>query len=227
MKKGIKENLKSDLISGISSAAGVTIGMVAGNTITNSSQAQESPETPIKNNDTLVTENSSDSPNKESTNQNVNDQHPAQHPTHDVNTGTAQENIIEEPETSSQTPHDEDHSNTEPIEQTPVTPEQPNVTVLGYNTVIDPNGSPIEIATISIDDQETIIADLDMDGYADIIAADINANGSFENEEIIDVTGDGITMEPFHSVSLENGPLWTEVSDEDYINDADINDFIA
>ena len=101
----------------------------------------------------------------------------------------------------------------------------PEVQVLSYETVTAEDGSQADVAVVAMNNQPAIIVDGDQDGMADVIAVDANMNGIIENEEIIDATGAGISMAPFKSaLDMSTGDI-AEVPD--YVNDADIDDYMA
>ena len=183
--KETKSRIKSNIVTGMSSSVGATIGMVVGSAFSTEANAVE-PEPPTID------------PNK---------------PEREV--------IPSEPT--------HDNNQTEPVEQieTPIiSSDEPNVSVLSYETVTNEDGSPMDVAIVSVDGQQTIIADIDMDGTADVIASDLNANGLLDNTELIDVTGQGITMAPFQDVNvIDEHPIIAQ--NEDYVNNADVNDYMA
>ncbi len=170
MKKETKNNLKSDVITGASSAVGATIGMMAGSALANEVNAADVVPQPVK-------------------------------PT-PVN----------------------------PVKPTPapVPPPEPEIEVLGYETITNYDGSPMDVALISIDDQQMVLADVDMDGTADFLMADSNCNGILDEEEIMDISGEGIGMAAFRStgVPTPGGNIYL-ADNGDYVNDADVDDFMA
>ena len=97
------------------------------------------------------------------------------------------------------------------------------VEVTDYQTITYDDGSQVDVAVINVDGQDMIVADVDMDGKADIIAADLNGNNQLDADEIIDVTGEGISMATFEAAVAVNELAQAN----DYINNADVSDFIA
>lgn len=108
----------------------------------------------------------------------------------------------------------------------PTSPTESEVAVLGYETVTNDDGSQMDVAVVSIDGQQAIIADIDMDGNADVIAADANANGYLDNNEFVDVSGQGLTMAPFQDACMEDDHSLI-AQNSDYVNDADVTDYMA
>ena len=124
-------------------------------------------------------------------------------------------------------------SRPEPIpEPEPVpTPEPdpvPHVQVLAYETVPDNMGGQTDFAVVGVDGQPIVFADVDQDGMADVAAADVNGNGQLDPEEFVDISQEGIAMQPFRDeINGQNSGLLAQNDDTDYINDADVDDFMA
>ena len=97
------------------------------------------------------------------------------------------------------------------------------VEVIDYQTITYDDGSQVDVAVVNVDGQDMIVADVDMDGKADIIAADLNGNNQLDADEIIDVAGEGISMATFEAAVAANELAQAN----DYINNADVSDFIA
>lgn len=105
-----------------------------------------------------------------------------------------------------------------------------NVEVLSYQTVTDENGQRVEIAVIAIDESPILIADVDEDGEADLMAADENGNQQIDGNEIHDISDAHLAMQPLHDAYEANQQHLTENAlalDEgpDYINDGNVADF--
>lgn len=209
-----KYDLKSDLLTGTSAAAGATIGMVAGNALASEVHAAELPDeysTPIAptshsnvghNISTHVQETvASTSPTQSST------------PEHIMEPGPT---IEPEP-----APAPEPESEPIPVEQD----ETPEVIVVDYGTVASEDGSQMDIAIVSIDGQEVFIVDENQDGNADVLMSDVNGDGNIDCNEILNIEGEGISMSPFQTEVM--GDSHTLVADSDYINDANVDDYMA
>lgn len=85
---------------------------------------------------------------------------------------------------------------------------------------------PIDIARIEVDDQQMLlIDDVDQDHKADILAIDFNNNNEVETNEVFDVTNHQINM-PQQLQESQTNELLAQETDPDYINDADVNDFL-
>lgn len=128
----------------------------------------------------------------------------------------------------------------EPPKPSPVKPEPPKpetlvdvppvteleVEVLGYETLTNQDGSQMDVAVVRVDGQEIAIIDGDMDGLADVYVMDYNANGVLEDEEFIPIKNHNLAMAPLRdAVYVEENNLIAE--NDDYINDANIDDFMA
>lgn len=102
----------------------------------------------------------------------------------------------------------------------------PELVVLEYETVTSEDGSQVDLALVSMDGQNVVIADVDMDGAADMVASDLNGDGMLSNDEFMDVSGQGLAMATFQDYTLmENHTLMAQ--NEDYINNADIDEYMA
>lgn len=118
----------------------------------------------------------------------------------------------------------------------PETPGNDDIHVYSYETVTADDGSQADVAVIGVNGQAVVVADTTMDGYANFAASDTNGNGQIEDNEIVDVSGQGIAMQPFHDAAPEAtanvdpgaDPDNTIASnDPDYINDGNVDDFMA
>lgn len=102
----------------------------------------------------------------------------------------------------------------------------PELVVLEYETVTGEDGSQVDLALVSMDGQNVVIADADMDGAADMVASDLNGDGMLSDDEFMDVSGQGIAMATFQDYTLmENHTLLAQ--NEDYVNNADIDEYMA
>lgn len=109
----------------------------------------------------------------------------------------------------------------EPVPEPDPTPE---VKVLGYETVSDGQGGEMDVAHLSINDQYAIVVDVDQNGTGDILAVDVNGNQQIEENEIVDISQEGISMQSFQ-YELHNDDL--AHTSQDYNNTADVDDYIG
>ena len=203
-----KSNLKSDMLTGTSSAVGATIGMVAGNALASEVHAAELPDehsTPIA---------------------------PTSHSNVGHNTSThVQETVASTTHTQSSDPEHilEPAPEPEPeleLEPIPVEPDEtPEVVVVDYGTVASEDGGQMDVAIVSIDGQEVFLVDENQNGNADVLMSDVNGDGNIDCNEILNIEGEGISMSPFQTEVM--GDSHTLVADSDYINDANVDDYMA
>lgn len=116
----------------------------------------------------------------------------------------------------------------EPPMPEPPTPEPttPEVEVLSYDRVTNDDGSQMDIAVVSVDGNEVGVLDVDLDGEADVLMCDLNSNGVIEDNEVQYVSGEGIAMQDFQDASGFN-PLYAQNDLPDYVNDADVDTYMA
>lgn len=116
----------------------------------------------------------------------------------------------------------------EPPTPEPPTPEPttPEVEVLSYDRVTNDDGSQMDIAVVSVDGNEVGVLDVDIDGEADVLMCDLNGNGVIEDNEVQYVSGEGIAMQDFQDGAGFN-PLYAENDLPDYVNDADVDTYMA
>lgn len=202
MKEKKTSDMKSNVISGMSSTVGAAVGVVAGSIISSEVNAAEIPVTPEEEQDVEVV---SSQPSK--TGGSTPSHNPTSHPT----TGPATEpNPTPEP-----TPASEPRPESE-------------IEVVSYETVTNEDGSQIDVAVVNAQGQAVMIADVDQNGVADIMASDLNYNGQLENGEIVDVSDQNIAMQPLQDAANMNGNnMVAQTGEPDYINDANVDDYIA
>lgn len=210
MKKETNSEMKSDVLTGVGSAIGATVGMMAGSAMTTEAQAAEveQPEVPAKHDAPIKTE--------------VNDENV-------VVVQTTPDKPASEPEkptTEPDKPTPEPEPTPEPTPEPEPVPVGPEVEVLSLETVMNEDGSLMDVALLSVDGVQTVVADVDMDGVADVIAVDANNNGQLDDGELVDVSNQGIIMDSFlGAAGIGEQPL-TNV-EPDYVNDADVQEFMA
>ena len=217
MKEKKTSDVKSNVISGMSSTVGAAVGVVAGSIISSEVNAAEIPaaEIPVTPEEEQDVEVVSSQPSK--TGGSTPSHNPTSHPT----TGPATEpNPTQEPAT-------EPNPTPEP---TPVSEPRPEseIEVVSYETVTNEDGSQMDVAVVNAQGQAVMIADVDQNGVADIMASDLNYNGQLEHGEIVDVSDQNIAMQPLQDASNMNGNnMVAQTGEPDYINDANVDDYIA
>lgn len=125
------------------------------------------------------------------------------------------------------------------------------VEVVDYHRIMNEDGQEIDIANVIVNGNEVKVIDVNLDGYADMLAHDVNHNGIIEVSEIQDIEHTGVSMEPlqeaagfdpylyslngiqpdpdlpeYHNMMIYDDPL-AQDDLPDYVNDADIDSFMA
>ena len=143
------------------------------------------------------------------------------------------------PPAPGQTPVKPDPPKPEPIKPEPVKPEpskpeppkpeppqrEPEIEVMTYETVTNEDGSQMDVAIVSVDGQRVAFIDGNMDGIADVYVMDANGNGALEDNEIIPLENQNLSMVPLREAA-DMGDVMLAQND-DYVNDADVDDFMA
>ena len=207
MKEKKTSDVKSNVISGMSSTVGAAVGVVAGSIISSEVNAAEIPaaEIPVTPEEEQDVEVVSSQPSK--TGGSTPSHNPASHPTLE--------------------PATEPNPTPEPTPASEPRPES-EIEVVSYETVTNEDGSQIDVAVVNAQGQAVMIADVDQNGVADIMASDLNYNGQLDNGEIVDVSDQNIAMQPLQDAANMNGNnMVAQTGEPDYINDANVDDYIA
>lgn len=126
--------------------------------------------------------------------------------------------------------HDTEPKPVEPKTEEPVKvepPHEPEVEVLSYERITTDDGSQLDEAVVRVDGTLVVYADINLDGYADVMAADLNHDGQIDLEtEAAVVQGEGISMQPFANATGFTPDL-AENHLPDYVDEADTGDFMA
>lgn len=104
------------------------------------------------------------------------------------------------------------------------------VTILGIDeTEID--GQQATIAGLQVEGQEVVIMDIDHDGVFDLEAVDLNDNGMIENNEVVDIQDQNITVECVQQdLQAQDAQINNYIADSDapdYMNEANPEGFMA
>ena len=207
MKEKKTSDVKSNVISGMSSTVGAAVGVVAGSIISSEVNAAEIPaaEIPVTPEEEQDVEVVSSQPSK--TGGSTPSHNPTSHPT---------------PQ-----PATEPNPTPEPTPASEPRPES-EIEVVSYETVTNEDGSQMDVAVVNAQGQAVMIADVDQNGLADIMASDLNYNGQLEHGEIVDVSDQNIAMQPLQDAANMNGNnMVAQTGEPDYINDANVDDYIA
>lgn len=83
---------------------------------------------------------------------------------------------------------------------------EPDVHFVGINvTDIDEDGNYEITGSMTVNGQEVLVVDVDMDGTFDVAVADFNNNAVLEENEIIDIANEGLKVQDFYAgVAAEN-----------------------
>lgn len=226
MEKKENSQLKSNVISGISSTAGAVAGVVGGSMVTAEANAAEMPEIQAEEQEVEVV---SAEPSRTSGNQSHHEEQQTVQPEdvnpekpEDVNNGTTETHSSQEAQVSTGNSGNTGNQSG----QTGTGAPDVEVNVLSYDTITDNDGNEIDVAVVSANGQEILIVDVDQNGTADLMATDENGNGQLEEDEIVDVSGENIAMQPFEDAANANN-MMAQTDDIDYVNDADVNDYMA
>ena len=216
MKEKKTSEVKSNVISGMSSTVGAAAGVVAGSVISSEVNAAEIPVTPEEEQEVEVVSSQPSRTSGSTAHHNTTPTpEPAPEPTPEP---------TPEPEPRPEPTPDPDPE-PEPIPEP--TPE-PEIEVVSYETVTNEDGSQMDVAVVNAQGQAVMIADVDQNGYADVMASDLNNNGQLDNGEIVDVSDQNIAMQPLQEAANMGGnDMIAQTNDVDYINDANVDDYIA
>lgn len=113
----------------------------------------------------------------------------------------------------------------EPTPQ-PEKPTDDEIEVIGYDRVTNEDGSQMDVAVLNVNGNEVGVVDVNLDGEADAIVCDVNHNGVIEEGEMQIVQGEGIAMQPLADAAGFT-PLYAQNDLPDYVNDADVDTYMA
>lgn len=117
---------------------------------------------------------------------------------------------------------------TKPIEPEPIDPiptPEPVIEVQDFQRLEMEDGSQIDMAVVSVDGQQVGVFDVDIDGQADLVISDEDGNGLITDDEVQDVSGMGIEMQPLQDEYETQH--FTSSSEPDYINDGNVDSYMA
>lgn len=143
---------------------------------------------------------------------------------------TTESHITTAPETPTQP--EEPAQPEKPTQPEPAPQPEPSIEVLHYETVSNPDGSQSDVAVVSIDGETAVVVDIDQDGTADVLAADLNHNNQLEENELVDLSANPIPMQPLaEAAGTHPDPNTLLMADNeplpDYVNDAPAGDYMA
>lgn len=205
-----KENAKQNIATAMSSTIGAAVGVVAGTMAAGEMQAAETDEA------TVTEATPADGENQDTEDVPVVDSEPSNSP-----------EASAEPEVQVEDPQGEIAA--EPVAQ-PAAQTDGGVQVLDYQTVQMADGNVADVAVISNGTNQAVIIDANRDGVADVMAADTNNDGQLSENEIVDISGENLAMQPLHDAvqpSSNDGYMMAQNTGEpDYVNDANVDGFV-
>ena len=131
--------------------------------------------------------------------------------------------------TSSHSAHATDEVEVSEVTQTSHTEEvavvdvAPEVEVLG---VVHDEESGANIAGLAVDGQEVVLIDVNGDETFDVMGADVNGDQQLSQDEIVDISGQNLTVNDLGGISNPDGSLYASNNSNeiDYTNDTAVYD---
>ncbi|MDE6559855.1 MAG: hypothetical protein K2K75_00580 [Muribaculaceae bacterium] len=121
---------------------------------------------------------------------------------------------VDNPQESNLTAHTTPHStNGDDIS---VTSAEPEIEILG---VVHDADAGANIGGLMVDGHEVVVVDLDGDMIFDVMAVDANSNGTLENNEVVDIHDQGLTVAGLGGFSNPTGDLMASNDAPDYTSD--------
>lgn len=95
-------------------------------------------------------------------------------------------------------------------------PTDGEVQVLG---VVHDNETGMNIGGMMVDNQEVILIDVDNDQTFDVMASDLNSDGQLQENEMADISGQGLTVNDLGGYTDPNANMMASNDELDYTND--------
>lgn len=93
----------------------------------------------------------------------------------------------------------------------------PEIEILG---VVHDSESGANIGGMTVDGQEVIVIDVDGDMTFDYMASDLNGNGQIDENELVDIQNQGLTVSDFGGITNPTGDMIASNDAPDYSTDA-------
>lgn len=107
-------------------------------------------------------------------------------------------------------------------EEVAVVEAEPEVEVLG---VVYDDESGANIGDLVVDGQEVVLIDVDGDSTFDVMGADVNDDQQLTQDELVDISGQNITVNDLGGISNPDGSMYaSNDNDIDYTNDVAVYD---
>ena len=103
-------------------------------------------------------------------------------------------------------------------------PTEPEVRLLGVEDVTFEDGNTVTVGTVTVDDHEVFLVDVDRNQEFDLMMADANQNGHIDENEVVDISDDHITVADLqHDVQPNDNSLAQREDQTDFENEADMS----
>ena len=138
--------------------------------------------------------------------------------------------------TADVTPETSTHDATEPevveaVSEEPVPQQDVEVQILGVENVPLGDGSSVTMGYAEANGLDVVVVDVDQDGMFDQMYVDVNGDGEVSDNEFTGIQGEGLSVADWAQQSeAQPDPNDVYLADNqmpDYINDADMGDFVS
>ena len=102
-------------------------------------------------------------------------------------------------------------------------PTEPEVRILGVEDVTFEDGQTVTVGTMAVDDHEVFLVDVDRNQEFDLLMADANQNGQFDENEVVDISNEHITVAEFQQETDPQGNMMAQREEtNDFNNEAEM-----
>lgn len=105
--------------------------------------------------------------------------------------------------------------------------DDPQVEVIAVEHDVEMDGGLVDVAAVSIDNEQLMLVDTDQNGEVNLMIADENHNGSISEDEIHDVSASHIPMPTEDDINDAVQMVSIDDPENDYTNDADVQMYEA
>lgn len=111
------------------------------------------------------------------------------------------------------------------VDPVPQPDDTQDIEVISYERMTTDDGQMMDLAIVEHDGLQMAVVDVDLDGYADVVFADYNNDGEVTDDEYHLQDGT-LSMQPMQdAVGFDPGYCADETPD--YVNDADVDNYLA